>query len=514
MRRRDHVTAAPRLLPDDTHNRTLVQNVHPAGWRNPAPAARYNLVVVGAGTAGLVAAAGAAGLGARVALVERHLMGGDCLVTGCVPSKAVLRSARVVAELRDAAALGVKVPGSAGVDFGAVMERMRRVRAAISPHDSAWRFSRELGVDVFLGQATFTGPDALSVDGTPLRFARAVIATGARPAHPPIPGLDEAGFLTSETVFELTERPAHLAVLGGGPVGCELAQAFRRLGAEVTLLSDAAQLLPREDPDVAEALRQALRRDGVRLVLGARVVGAAREGAGKVVRHRLEDREESVAADEILVATGRTPNVEGLGLDAAGVRHTADGVVVDDHLRTTSRRIYAAGDVCLRWKFTHAADAAARIVVQNALFGVAGRRRVSRLVMPWCTYTDPEVAHVGLGEREAREQGIGIDTLVRRLEDVDRARTDEETEGFVKVHVRQGSDRIVGATVVARRAGDLIAELTLAIAAGIGLDRFSDVIRPYPTLGEAVRHLADQHRRRRLTPFVRRALGAWLRRTR
>jgi pyruvate/2-oxoglutarate dehydrogenase complex dihydrolipoamide dehydrogenase (E3) component len=514
VRRRDDVTAAPRLLPDDTHNRTLVQNAHPDGWRNPEPSGRYNLVVVGAGTAGLVAAAGAAGLGARVALVERHLMGGDCLVTGCVPSKAVLRSARVVGEIRDAAALGVKVPAGTTVDFGAVMERMRRVRAEISHHDSAWRFSRELGVDVFLGHATFTGPDALNVNGTPVRFTRAVIATGARPARPPIPGLDAAGYLTSETVFELTERPGHLAVLGGGPVGCELAQAFRRLGAEVTLLSDAAQLLPREDSDVGEVVRQALLRDGVRLILGARVTGAGREASRKVVRYREGDREGSVTADEILVATGRTPNIEKLGLEAAGVRHTAEGIVVDDYLRTTSRRIYAAGDVCLRWKFTHAADAAARIVVQNALFGLAGRRRASRLVMPWCTYTDPEVAHVGLTEREARERGIGIDTLVRRSGDVDRARTDEETEGFLKVHLRRDTDRIVGATIVARRAGDLISEVTLAIVAGIGLDRFSNVIHPYPTLSEAVRHLADQHRRRRLTPFARRTLGTWLRWTR
>ena len=504
----------PRLLPDDPHNRTLVENAHPPGWRNPEPARRYNLVVIGAGTAGLVAAAGAAGLGARVALVERHLMGGDCLVTGCVPSKAVIRSARVVGELQESAALGVSVPAGMSVDFGAVMERMRRIRAGISPHDSAWRFSRELGVDVFLGHATFTGPDALAVDGTALRFARAVIATGARPGHPSIPGLVEAGFLTSETVFELTERPGHLAVLGGGPVGCELAQAFRRLGAEVTLLSDAGQLLPRDDPDGAEVVRQALLRDGVRLILGARIAGVEHGTARKVVRYRNGSQDGALVADEILVATGRVPNVQELGLEAAGVRHTAEGVVVDDYLRTTNRRIYAAGDVCLRWKFTHAADAAARIVVQNALFGLTGRRRVSRLIVPWCTYTDPEAAHVGLNEREARERGVAIDTLVRRFEQVDRALTDGETDGFVKVHVRQGTDRIVGATIVARRAGELISELTLAMVVGVGLDRLSSVIHPYPTLAEAVRHLADQHRRRRLTPFARAALGTWLRWTR
>ena len=511
LRWRHGVNQPPRLLPDDVHNRTLIQNVHPPGWQNPEPARRYNLVVVGAGTAGLVTAAGAAGLGARVALVERHFMGGDCLVTGCVPSKAVIRSSRVIGELREAARLGVEVPGGVTVDFGAVMARMRRIRAEISPHDSAWRFARELGVDVFLGDAAFTGPDALAVGGRTLRFARAVVATGARPGHPPIPGLAETGFLTSETVFELTERPGHLAVVGGGPIGCELAQALRRLGAEVTLLSDMPQLLPREDRDAAEIVREALLRDGVRLVLGVEVTGVAREPKRKILRYRTNGREETVAADEILVAAGRVPNVEGLGLEAAGVRHTREGVVVDDHLRTTNRRIYAAGDVCLGWKFTHAAGAAARIVVQNALFGLAGRRRVSRLVMPWCTYTDPEVARVGLNEREAGERGLAIDTLVRRLEDVDRARTDGETEGFVKVHVRRGTDRIVGATIVARRAGEIISEVTLAIVAGVGLGRLAGVIHPYPTQAEAVRHVADQYQRTRLTPFVRAALGAWLR---
>lgn len=346
----------PTLIPDDVHNRALLQNVHPPGWRNAEPARRYTLVVVGGGTAGLVTAAGAAGLGARVALVERHLLGGDCLNVGCVPSKAVIRSSRVVADLREAAALGVKVPDGVTVDFGAVMERMRRVRAEISPHDSAWRFSRELGVDVFLAEAAFTGPDAVAVDGRVLRFAKAVIATGSRPGFPPIPGLVEAGSLTNETIFDLTERPPRLAVVGGGPIGCELAQAFRRLGSEVTLLSDVPQLLPREDPDAAEIIRQALLQDGVRLALGVTIVDVTRVGAQKVLRYRGSGREDTLATDEILVATGRVPNVEGLGLEAAGVRCAPEGIVVDDHLRTTNPRIYAAGDVCLGWKFTHAAD--------------------------------------------------------------------------------------------------------------------------------------------------------------
>jgi pyruvate/2-oxoglutarate dehydrogenase complex dihydrolipoamide dehydrogenase (E3) component len=501
-------------IPDDAHNRALIENVHPPGWQNPEPAPRYNLVVVGAGTAGLVTAAASATLGARVALVERHLMGGDCLNTGCVPSKTVIRAARVIGELREAAALGVKVPDGVTIDFGAVMERVRRIRAEISEHDSVWRYRQEYGVDVFLGEARFTGRDTLAVEGRTLRFAKAVVASGARPAVPPIPGLDEAGFLTNETVFDLTERPGHLAVVGGGPIGCELAQAFRRLGAEVTLLTDGAQLMPREDLDAAEIVRQALLRDGVRVVLGAASVSVAREGTRAVLRYRAGGGEEAVEADQILVGTGRLPNVEGLGLEAAGVRHTRNGIVVDDYLRTTNPRIYAAGDVCLGWKFTHAADAAARLVIRNALFRPSGRRRLSALVMPWCTYTDPEVAHVGWNEREARERGVAVDTLVRHMKDTDRAHIDGETEGFVKVHVRKGTDRIVGATIVARRAGEMISELTLAMVAGIRVGQLSGVIHPYPTHGEAIRRVADRYQRSRLTPLTQTALRTWLRWTR
>jgi pyruvate/2-oxoglutarate dehydrogenase complex dihydrolipoamide dehydrogenase (E3) component len=367
---------------------------------------------------------------------------------------------------------------------------------------------------VFLGEAHFTGRDTLAVEGRTLRFAKAVVASGARPAVPPTPGLDEAGFLTNETVFDLTERPGHLAVVGGGPIGCELAQAFRRLGAEVTLLTDGAQLMPREDPDAAEIVRQALLRDGVRVVLGAASVSVAREGTRAVLRYRAGGGEEAVEADQILVGTGRLPNVEGLGLEAAGVRHTRNGIVVDDYLRTTNPRIYAAGDVCLGWKFTHAADAAARLVIRNALFRPSGRRRLSALVMPWCTYTDPEVAHVGWNEREARERGVAVDTLVRHMKDTHRARIDGETEGFVKVHVRKGTDRIVGATIVARRAGEMISELTLAMVAGIRVGQLSGVIHPYPTHGEAIRRVADRYQRSRLTPLTQTALRTWLRWTR
>jgi pyruvate/2-oxoglutarate dehydrogenase complex dihydrolipoamide dehydrogenase (E3) component len=498
--------------PRDTHNQALVARVHPADWVNPEPVPRYNLVVLGAGTAGLVAAAGAAGLGARVALVERGLMGGDCLNVGCVPSKALLRAARAWADVRDAGRLGVAVPPGAGVDFPAVMERMRRIRAELAPTDSAARF-RDLGVDVFLGEGRFTGPDRVEVGGRTLRFARAVIATGGRAAPPPVPGLAEAGYLTNETVFELTALPRRLAVIGGGPIGCELAQAFARFGAAVVVVETLPRILARDDPDAAARVGEALRRDGVRLLTGARVERAERAGGETRLQVARGGALETLAADAVLVAVGRAPNVEGLGLEVAGVRHdAAGGVRVDDHLRTSNRRIFAAGDVCTARRFTHHADFQARVVVQNALF--LGRARASRLVVPACTYTDPELAQVGLTAEEAGERGVAVTTLVQELAAVDRAVLDGETEGFVKVHLRRGTDRLVGATVVARHAGEMLPELTLALVHGIGLGRLARVIHTYPTQAEAIRKLGDAYNRTRLTPGVRRLFAAWLRWTR
>jgi pyruvate/2-oxoglutarate dehydrogenase complex dihydrolipoamide dehydrogenase (E3) component len=494
--------------PWDVHNRTLVSNVRPEDWTNPEPAGRYNLVVIGAGTAGLVTAAGAAGLGARVALVERGLMGGDCLNVGCVPSKGLIRAGRAVADVRGAGEFGVRVPAGASTDFGAVMDRMRRLRAKISRVDSAARF-RGLGVDVFFGAARFSGPDTVDVAGVTLRFKKAVIATGARAAEPPIPGLAEAGYLTNETVFSLTELPRRLAVIGGGPIGCELAQAFARFGAQVSLLQGGGQILPREDPDVAEHVARALSLDGVDLRLGTRVERIERAGEERVIHVTSGGAAARLAADAILVGVGRAPNVEGLGLEDVGVAHdTRAGVTVDDRLRTTNPRIYAAGDVCSAHKFTHNSDAQARIVIQNALF--LGRARTSALTLPWCTYTDPEVAHVGLSEREAAARGIAVRTFVQELADVDRAVLDGEAEGFVKVHVRAGTDRILGATIVARHAGEMLPELTLAIATGTGLGRIARVIHAYPTQAEAIRKLGDAYNRTRLTPRVKRLFARWL----
>ena len=496
--------------PMDEHNRTLVSHAHPSDWVNPEPRGKYNLVVIGGGTAGLVTAAGAAGLGAKVALIEKHLLGGDCLNVGCVPSKALIRSSRAAADVMEAYQYGVKTAEKVEVDFPAVMERVRKLRARISHHDSAQRF-KSLGVDVFLGNARFSGPDAIEADGKILRFKKAVIATGARAVKPSVPGLAEAGYLTNETVFNLTERPRRLACIGGGPIGCELAQAFARLGCEVTLFHSGAHILNREDSDAAAIVQKVFLREGVRLVLNAELKKVELKNGEKVIYYSSGSgaSHEAVTVDDILAGAGRVPNVEGLNLEGAGVKFDLrEGVLVNDYLQTSNPAIFAAGDICMNWKFTHAADAAARIVIQNTLFG--GRKKLSALTMPWCTYTDPEIAHVGMYERDAGEKGIEITTFMRELKDVDRAVTDGEEEGFVKILVQKGTDKILGATVVARHAGDMISDLSLAMTAGIGLGKIAQTIHPYPTQAEAVKQAADAYNRTRLTPLVKKIFSAWL----
>jgi len=499
---------AVEVIPQDDHNRELLENTHPAGWVNPEPAERYNLVVLGAGTAGLVTAAGAAGLGAKVALVERHLLGGDCLNYGCVPSKCVIRSARVVGEIQRASHYGVAIDGTVQVDFSAVMERMRRLRARISHHDSAKRF-KDLGVDVFLGHGRFVGPDRIEVGGRTLRFKKAVIATGARAAHPRLKGLAEVGFLTNETVFSLTERPARLAVLGGGPIGCELAQAFQRLGSQVTLIHKNDHILDREDADAAEIIQQRFVKENIRLILRATPLEVESRNREKIIHFESDGKKDSVVVDEILAAAGRAANVENLGLEAAGVTFDhRQGVHVNDRLQTSSPNIFAAGDICMAYKFTHAADAAARIVIQNALF--KGTKKLSALTIPWSTYTDPEIAHVGMYEHDAVRKGIPVDAFVRRFGDVDRAVGDGEEDGFVKVHVAKGTDEILGATIVAAHAGEMISEITLAMVGKLGLGTLAGVIHPYPTQAEAIKQVADAYNRTRLTPFLKKAFTRWL----
>jgi pyruvate/2-oxoglutarate dehydrogenase complex dihydrolipoamide dehydrogenase (E3) component len=498
----------PRILPDTPENRELADNVHPENWLNPTPEGRYNLVVVGAGTAGLICAAGAAGLGARVALIERNLMGGDCLNVGCVPSKGVIRASRAVHNAANSSDFGVPVSRPSGSEFSTAMQRMRRLRSSISHHDSARRFRDELGVDVFIGEGRFTAPDCIEVGATQLLFRKAAVCTGARATAPPIPGLAETGYLTNESVFSLTELPGRLAVIGAGPIGCELAQAFARFGSRVTLVDQAAQILGREDRDAAEVLQKAFVREGIELRLGVRILGAEQRGGEKILH--LEDKGQlvEIASDAILVGAGRTPNLDGLGLDAAGVAFTRSGVTVNDRLQTSNPDVYAAGDICSSYKFTHTADAQARILIANALF--MGRQKTSALTIPWCTYTDPEIAHVGMYEADAQAMGIETTTLTVALTDVDRAVLDGETAGFARVHLRKGTDRILGATIVARHAGEMINELSLAITNGLGLGAIAKTIHPYPTQAEVVKKLGDMYNKTRLTPLVKRILGAWL----
>jgi len=496
----------PQTSPADEFNQELVENVHPLEWENPQPSGRYNLVIIGAGTAGLVTAAGAAGLGARVALIERSLMGGDCLNIGCVPSKGIISAARVAATVRHAREFGVHVRDGAGVDFAAAMERMRRLRARISPNDSAARF-RDLGVDVYFGQASFVDSSTVEVNGTRLKFKRAVIATGARAAAPPIPGLDTVDYLTNETLFSLTELPRRLGVIGAGPIGCEMAQAFAQLGSEVLLVEAEHGILPREDRDAAEIVQRAITRDGVKLLCCGKHLKLTNEGGTRLtVQSHGQGYDEPV--DQLLVSVGRRPNVENLNLEAVGVDYDKKGVKVNDRMQTTNSRIYAAGDICSPYQFTHAADFMARIVIQNALF--MGRKKASALVIPWCTYTSPEVAHVGLYEQHAKEQGSEVDTYTQEFAEVDRAILEGEDDGFARVHVKRGTDMIVGATIVARNAGDMISEITLAMTHGLGLSKIGSTIHPYPTQAEAIRKLGDLFNRTRLTPLVKTLFNKWL----
>lgn len=483
------------VAPLDEHNIRLLDAVHPPSWVNPQPDGRYNMVVIGGGTGGLVTAAAVAGVGGKVALIEEHMLGGDCLNFGCVPSKALLRCARAVADVRNSAAFGVRIDGEVTVDFPAVMERLRRIRSEIAPHDSAERFAG-LGVDVFVGRGTFTGEGRVSIGGRELTFARACIATGGQPAVPPIEGLDEVDYRTNLDIFNLEALPSRLGIVGAGAIGCEMAQAFARFGSEVTLFEIGDRILPREDADAAAVVQAQLKSDGVEFEFGASVdrVGPGPEGSiviwsGEVVSE----------VDELLIAVGRKPNVDGLGLDTVGVEFDRRmGVKVDDRLQTTNSDIYAVGDVATKYKFTHAADFMARQVVRNALF--FGRGSFSDLLIPWCTYTEPAIAHVGLYPSDLDEREIEYDTFTRPFAEVDRAKLDDATEGFVRVHTRKGSDEIVGATIVGRHAGDLIGEMTLAMQAGMGLSAIADVIHPYPTMADAIRQVGDMYNRTRLTP--------------
>jgi len=509
------------MLPDDEYNQRLVANVHPSDWVNPEPSGRYNIVVIGAGTAGLITSVIAASLGAKVALIEKHLMGGDCLNVGCVPSKGVIRAARAWADLRKAEEFGIHIPAGVKYDFGAAMARMRKLRARISHNDSAQRYSK-LGVDVYIGSGRFTGRDSIQVEGPAgnrmLSFVNAAICTGARASAPQIFGLQEAGYLTNETVFSLTELPSRLAVIGAGPIGCELAQSFARFGSQVHLIEARHGIMPNEDRDAAQIVEQQMVKEGVHLFCCGKDLKVSKVVGGKRLTVDSHGQLYDVTVDEILVGVGRTPNVEGLGLESIGVEFDKNGVKVNGRLQTSYPRIFAAGDVCSRYKFTHAADAMAQIVIQNALFphpfGL-GYASVDSLIMPWCTFTEPEIAHVGMYERDAKEKGSEVETYTFKLDEVDRAILDGEDEGFARVHIQKGSDKILGATIVAAHAGEMIGEFSVLMKAGLGAKTIAGTIHPYPTQAEVNKKVVNLWRKAHFTQPTRNRLiklFAWMRR--
>ena len=501
------MSALAPLEPYNEHNQLLESHVHPQNYQNPTPHGKYNIVVIGAGPAGLVTAAAAAGLGAKVALIEKGLMGGDCLNVGCVPSKGVISAARIAASVRDSKEFGIHHQGY-DVDFEHVMNRMRKLRAEMSHHDSTDRFSG-LGIDVFIGKGEFKDESTIVVDGAELKFTKAVIATGARAAYPDIPGINDVGVRTNETIFSLTEQPRRLIVIGGGPIGSEMAQSFARLGTEVTQIEKASHILAREEPDAAQVVIEQMKKDGVKFLTNATTVRFEKRNTEKVVFVQVDGKEQELVGDEILLSVGRTPNVDNMGLEKAGIEYDLrKGIKVNDYMQTTNNRIFAAGDVASKYQFTHAADFAARTVIRNALF--MGRGKASSLVIPWTTYTSPEVAHVGLYPHEADAQGLEIVTYTQEMSSNDRAILEGETDGFVRVHLKKGTDKILGATVVATNAGDLINEFTLAITHGLGLSKIGSTIHPYPTQGEAIRKLGDQYNRTKLTPFVKGLFKRWL----
>lgn len=496
--------------PEDAWEEKRLADLHPAAWANPKPVARYQLVIIGAGSAGVAAAELALAMGLKVAMIERHLIGGTCLNTGCVPSKALIRTARLYADMRNAARYGAKAD-HIEVDFAAVMDRVRRIRSHLSGASSV-RHMAKLGVDMFFGNVRFSGKDTLMVNDVELRFGKAMIATGTRPHIPDVPGLREAGFLTNATVFNLTELPKRLLVIGGGPVGCELAQAFRQLGSKVTIVQDKPLFLEKEERDAAQILSDAFARDGIEVRLNTTATAVRIENGAKQVDLLSADYKSVIEVDAILTGVGRVPNVQGLDLEKAGIKYDAKkGIDVDDFLLTSNPRIYAAGDVCLQEQYTDTASASARIVVNNAF--MRGRMRLSELVIPWCTYTDPEIAHVGLYVREANLKGIPIKTFTVPMHQIDRAVTDSEEGGFVKIHIREGTDTILGATIVARHAGEMINEITLAMVAKIGLRTLARVIHAYPTQAEAIREAAKAYSRTRITSRLRARLQKWLART-
>jgi pyruvate/2-oxoglutarate dehydrogenase complex dihydrolipoamide dehydrogenase (E3) component len=475
----------------------LLDRVHPENWRNPEPKPVYDLAILGAGPAGLAAAAEAIDRGLSVALIERARLGGNSLNAGSIPSKTIVASARIFGTAHHARELGapsiVQPDGVSSAiqeqtDFGNAMRRMRRVRARIAEYHSVERLCAA-GIDIFFGDARFAGSNTLAAGDARLTFRKALIATGARPRPSDIPGLEETGYWTSETIFAMSTLPRRLAVIGGGPLGCEAAQAFSRLGSHTILIQNDPKFLPREERDAAETLSMSLTRDGVETRLNTTVTRARLEGGKKILETANNGIEYSFDVDEILLSIGRLPNVETLRLEAACIEvNSTNCIQIDEFLRTANPDVYAAGDVAMEHKFTNVAEATGRMAVRNA-FGKRKQRR-SHLMIPWCTYTDPEIAHIGMHIWQARELAIPVRSITIMMQDTDRAIVDGQDIGFVKIHLRDGTDRILGATIVASRASEMINEMSVVLSAGLGMRELANVMHTYPAQSEAIRQAA------------------------
>ena len=465
-----------------------------ADWKRPE---RFdqNMVVIGAGSGGLVSSYIAAAVKAKVTLIEREKMGGDCLNTGCVPSKALIRAAHAMTEISRAQEFGITT-GKPEVDFEQVMARVQNVIAKIEPHDSIERYS-QLGVNCVTGAANIISPWEVEVNGKRITTRNIVIATGARPLVPNIPGLNKVNYLTSDSIWSLTEQPKRLLVLGGGPIGCELAQSFSRLGSEVTLVEMAEQLLIREDQEASELVKESMQDDGVNILLAHKAMrfeSVTADDGATVQRAYLDFNNEKqvvIQFDAVLVALGRVANVQGFGLEKLGIGTTERGTVqVNEYLQTQFPNIFAVGDVAGPFQLTHAAAHQAWYAAVNGLFGQFKKFKADYSVLPAATYTSPELARVGMNEKEAIAQGIDYEVVTYGINDLDRAITDGEDHGFIKVITPKGKDKILGATIVGKGGGELLAEFTLAMRHGLGLNKILATIHPYPTMSEAVKYTA------------------------
>lgn len=488
LKNSDDSPLSHRILPESPYNERLLENAHPPEWINPEPRKIYDLIVIGGGPAGIVCATFAAGKGKKVALIEEALLGGECFNIGCIPSKSIIRTSRLYSDLINAENFGGRVPKGVNVDFASVMARMQQIRSQLSEHVSAEHLQRK-GIDIYFGRAEFASERSIKIAGHSLKFRKSIIATGSRPAIPDIPGLQDVDYLTNETIFNLKALPASMLVIGGGSIGCELAQAFCRLGSQVTIVQTDPMFLNNTERDGAQILSESMAQDGISIHLNSTVLKIRNDGDKKFADIISAGYITTVMVTDILIGVGQNPNTQNLNLNAAGIRCDMQGAIqIDQYFATSNHRVFAVGTVCNVSDWNHIPIGSAQTAVQNALS--ADHRKIDSTAIPWCIYTDPEIAHIGIQVVQARAMNMPVKTFTILMHEVDRAVADSEDRGFVKIHVREGTDKILGATIVSRHAGDIINGISLAMEANIGLREFAKIHYPYPTQGEALKKAA------------------------